>query len=337
MKYFFSAVLMLCTALTHAQYSFNFESWPIIAEGSWSRSGPGGTYRGSGIYVNFGNEASGLRKVGFNSSGDRLEIPAVTNPNVVSFKARLSSDAAASFIAVQYYTGSWRSAETFRISSTSYRTFRARVNYEGEDVRLRIRMNSYGRSVFLDDLRVTTFVPPVLPVELAAFEARHEPGRGVRLQWRTVTETDNERFDLQRSREGITFETVASLPGAGNSITPREYDYLDPRPYPGLSYYRLRQVDHDGGGAYSKVVSVIAPEQPAALRVTPTLVREELRIRLPPTPRERTLQVIGMDGEIVMTRQLGAGASEVNLEMENLQKGVYILRVDSMVKRFVKL
>jgi|GEM_PF-6267659 len=337
MKYFFYAVAMLCAAVTSAQYSNDFEAWPIIAEGNWTQSGPGGVYQGSGIYVNFGNEASGLRKVGFNSSGDRLELPPVTNPNQVAFKARLSSEAAPSWIAVQYYTGTWRTAETFRISSISYSTFRARINYAGEDVPLRIRMNTYGRSVFLDDLQVSTFVEPVLPVELAVFEAAYRPEQGVLLYWRTLTETGNDRFEVQRSRDGIRFETIAILPGAGNAAAALDYHYLDPRPHPGVSYYRLRQVDYDGSDDFSDLISVRVPVSTAALRLSPTLARHELRVSLPPAARPRTLRVFRQDGSPVLERSLDTGTVEIALEVGFLPAGVYVVEVEGVVERFVKM
>jgi len=73
-KVFFFSLALLWTGRVYTQYYTDFEDWPIMSEGYWSLEGPGGWYTGDGVYVNFGNEASGLRKVGFNDAGDALLI-----------------------------------------------------------------------------------------------------------------------------------------------------------------------------------------------------------------------------------------------------------------------
>lgn len=95
-----------------------------------------------------------------------------------------------------------------------------------------------------------------LPITLVSFEAIRTLA-GVQVQWKTVQEINNERFEVERSTNGLEFEVVGTVPGAGNSMGPRYYQHMD-RTAQGSTryYYRLRQIDYDGKSSLSKVVSV---------------------------------------------------------------------------------
>lgn len=337
MKHFFYAVALLCfgAAEGSAQYFNNFDSWPIIAgEGSWSQNGPGGLWQGNGTYVNFGNERSGLRKVGFNDVGDRLEMPPVTNLESVSFYARLSSGPRAR-LALEYNKGSgWRTYTSISVISTTYQRYRVSPNVEGSNIRLRLRMNAFGNSIFLDDLEVTTFV---LPVELAEFTAEAKADGAVHLYWRTLTETGNERFEVQRSREGSTFETIGLVAGAGTTTVPQRYTFRDSAPIPGVSYYRLRQIDFDGTVNFSPIRSVRTEEPGGSLRITSGILTGELQIDLSPAPSERLLLLFDRHGKIVRQEAIPRQAASMTVRIGELPPGLYFLKVEGEVVRFVKM
>lgn len=338
MKQVFTLIALLGALPGFAQYFNNFDSWPIQAEGNWSLNGPGGTYHGQGIYVNFGNEASGLRKVGFNSSGDWLELPAVTFPERVSFAARLSS-AGASTLQIQYHDGSgWQTAGTATVNGETYQSYGADLLVEAEDVPLRIRMSSYDKSVFLDDLRVSVFVP--LPVELAAFTVRYEASRGAVLRWRTLTETANRGFEVQRSADGRHFDSIGFQGGAGTSHLPRDYEFTDPAPLPGTAYYRLRQVDFDGTEAYSAVRTLTLEEPAAALTVSPTLTASTLTIRVQASAPNGRLRIVDSGGRPVLERALAGKESAFEWDVSAWKPGWYVVQVlmgrERLVRRFAK-
>lgn len=84
-----------------------------------------------------------------------------------------------------------------------------------------------------------------LPVELVFFEALAD-NNIVTLKWRTATEINNDYFEVERSADGIEYEYIGNIDGSGNSTIFMDYEFIDERPYFGISYYRLRQVDFDG-------------------------------------------------------------------------------------------
>lgn len=94
-----------------------------------------------------------------------------------------------------------------------------------------------------------------LPVELISFNG-YLKNKKVELYWQTLSEINNQYFAVERSVDGINFEEISRVAGAGNSNSPIEYKTMDENPLGEISYYRLRQVDFDGTEFYSNIISV---------------------------------------------------------------------------------
>ncbi|MBB6459573.1 T9SS type A sorting domain-containing protein [Flammeovirga kamogawensis] len=84
-----------------------------------------------------------------------------------------------------------------------------------------------------------------LPVELSQFTASINKGRVI-LDWKTLSEVNNDGFYIERSIDGRNYEEVAFVKGNGNSFVEIAYQFVDTNPYMGISYYRLVQEDFDG-------------------------------------------------------------------------------------------
>lgn len=95
-----------------------------------------------------------------------------------------------------------------------------------------------------------------LPIELISFTAKATAKNTVNLKWSTATETNNDYFLIERSKDGIEFESIINVDGAGFSTKKLTYSTSDNNPLPGLSFYRLKQVDFDGQFSNSEIVSV---------------------------------------------------------------------------------
>jgi len=95
----------------------------------------------------------------------------------------------------------------------------------------------------------------ILPIELGEFTAQHT-GSQVELQWVTLSETNNDYFTIQRTVDGLSFENIAKVDGAGSSQTRLTYNYVDYNPFKGTSYYRIMQTDFNGAFKYSELRSV---------------------------------------------------------------------------------
>ncbi len=85
-----------------------------------------------------------------------------------------------------------------------------------------------------------------LPVELLFFTATCE-GERMRLEWSTATETNSDRFVVQRSANSEHWYDLDVVAAAGNSQQIIDYTFVDAQPLGNShSYYRLLQVDANG-------------------------------------------------------------------------------------------
>jgi hypothetical protein len=94
-----------------------------------------------------------------------------------------------------------------------------------------------------------------LPVSLLAFDVTAQNDFN-RVTWTTASERDNDFFIVQRSANGLVWETIGLVDGSGTTNEVHDYVFDDKTPLPGISYYRYKQVDFNGEFEFSPVASV---------------------------------------------------------------------------------
>ena len=121
-----------------------------------------------------------------------------------------------------------------------------------------ILINNYGggsSSFTITGGGTSTISCSALPIELLNFNAIINNDK-VDLKWVTASETNNDYFTIEKSKDGMVFEKVMDVDGAGQSSVSIDYFDVDYTPYNGISYYRLKQTDYNGFSSYSNVVPV---------------------------------------------------------------------------------
>jgi Secretion system C-terminal sorting domain len=163
-----------------------------------------------------------------------------------------------------------------------------------------------------------------LPITLISFKAFAENGE-VELEWTTSSETDNAYFTIQRSRDGLGWDNIQKITGAGTSANDQSYTAFDQSPYDGVSYYRLMQTDLDGKQTNSFVVSVTLGNKPVNISVYPNPARDHIKIDFPSNGRYEVdlLNIAGqsMNNHIVTT------SDNLILNLSGLKSGIYIVRI----------
>ncbi len=116
----------------------------------------------------------------------------------------------------------------------------------------------YARDLSSSNCIEDTFIVTVsgtLSVSLNDFNARLDKDK-VLLDWSTNREENNRYFTLERSKDGLHFDFLARLNGAGNSPHLNNYRFADHNPVYGNNYYRLSQTGIDGNTHYYDVKRV---------------------------------------------------------------------------------
>ncbi|GAA4432306.1 hypothetical protein GCM10023188_20770 [Pontibacter saemangeumensis] len=175
------------------------------------------------------------------------------------------------------------------------------------------------------------------PVELTSFSARSTSQGSIQLTWHTASEDDNAYFEVQRSKDAADFAPLGRVSGAGTSHIPRTYSFEDTTATAGALYYRLKQVDGDGGDSYSKVVFAERELQNQKLQVYPTSsgggrhVTVHLQHHQPGS--EVGIKVFTSSGQLVkeFRKRVSSGGSLVeHVKVHDLQgAGLYLVKVHS--------
>jgi hypothetical protein len=170
----------------------------------------------------------------------------------------------------------------------------------------------------------------VLPIGLLNFSAVPDNSL-VNVQWTTTSESNNRYFTVERSKDGVNFDSIARVATEapdGNSSTPLNYTAVDPKPYNGISYYRLKQTDLDGKATYSDIV--------------PVDFTGRQMFSVYPNPSKGAIYVTGMDrnttsvtaqwydltGKLLSQATIPVQGGAANLNV-NLNNGMYLLKLTS--------
>ncbi|MGX5817644.1 GDSL-type esterase/lipase family protein [Chitinophaga lutea] len=146
--------------------------------------------------------------------------------------------------AIDFYTGLTNAQGTFAPEYSSGDGF---------------NFNAAGQRVLFDRV-VAKNIPaalctpqPVTPFVLASFAAEKVEDK-LKLNWRTTSETSTLRFLLERSADSLSWSSIADIPAAGRSASPRDYTFTDPAIHSQAMYYRLNMEDSAHTHYFSSVV-----------------------------------------------------------------------------------
>lgn len=169
-----------------------------------------------------------------------------------------------------------------------------------------------------------------LPVTLTQLSA-HCSEAGVQIDWKTATESNSQKFTIERSRDLISWTASDELDAAGNSSTPIHYQSFDSNPFSGNSYYRLVQTDNNGAEKIYGPVSVSCGEMENGIFVYPNPAQQDFTLAVSSVLdiANAKLELSDIAGKIISVRsvQISAGNNQFPFEGLDLQSGTYMVRV----------
>ncbi len=211
-----------------------------------------------------------------------------------------------------------------QITTTGYPTDICVYGLEGAD-------NLYTSPACPQVNGVTCVQPVPLEVEFLDFRAALQ-GDEVLLNWNVSFERDHDRYIIEHSPTGTHYESIASIPGAGeNTNEVQSYQGRHLEPVEGINYYRISAVDLDGYYQYSNVIQVIY--QPTGLklaRVFPVPSATESQIEyITEASGTYALDVFDLRGQQVMSQEMNAtpGRNLFKVNMETWASGRYFARI----------
>jgi hypothetical protein len=170
------------------------------------------------------------------------------------------------------------------------------------------------------------------PIVLKSINA-HNAGAFNLVNWSTGGEDPGDYFELQRSADGKQFARLNKITGKGIAS---DYEYTDDNPVAGINYYRLKYIGINGKTAYSKVVSAsLGGNKGLSLDVFPNPTHKYVTVKVSGT-QNGDLMLTDISGRIIRREKMNG--SEINLDMQSLSNGFYIIHyVDDNLNKVVKI
>lgn len=161
-----------------------------------------------------------------------------------------------------------------------------------------------------------------LPVELLDFYGKPE-NSSIVLKWNTVSEYNNDFFEVYKSHDNISFYKVGVVAGAGNTNALKQYSFTDISPFQGLNYYFLRQHDYDGKTADSETIEV-EPVKKTGLVV---YVNNYNELNVISDQIVETLIITDVTGKTVCSFLNNQEIYPLKLKLPEIRCGLYFVRI----------
>jgi subtilisin-like proprotein convertase family protein len=177
-----------------------------------------------------------------------------------------------------------------------------------------------------------------LPVNWLDFTAKRNGDKAVLVQWSTASELNNKFYEVQRSTNGTEFGTIGTVNAGSASTGVQQYLFNDLRPFAGVNYYRLKQVDKDGRFTYSAIVKVMMPNNKTIYTLTPNPAVTSTTFTALSEMKQVNLRMMDVSGKTVYSTYsslIKAGETLV-LPVSGLAKGYYLVMIDSGNGRFTE-
>ncbi len=165
-----------------------------------------------------------------------------------------------------------------------------------------------------------------LPVILTNYSI-NKLGSTVRIQWATSSEFNALEYILERSQDGTSFSAVNRIAAHGSGYN---YILIDPAPFAGVNYYRLREVDLDGRiMTFPVKILHFDSRELKPFTVYPNPVAGNLMNVWLNIAGQCTLSLYDQTGKLILKKTINNSvSSSIQLNLPGNLKGVYLFSLN---------
>ncbi len=190
-----------------------------------------------------------------------------------------------------------------------------------------LNLNQYGYTGFTD-MNVYNWMLKhkrnisALPVKFSGFNVLKQNSKAI-IQWSTASEVNNQGFDVLRSANGSSWETIAFVNSLGSNGA--SYSYTDAQPLTGKNYYRIRQKDFDGKTSVSEIRFVDFQKQ-GYIQLATNPVQTELKLNTDLNLKNVQLNIYNAGGQLIKKDFIN-GTGQISLPLNRELAGTYIAEI----------
>lgn len=176
----------------------------------------------------------------------------------------------------------------------------------------------------------------ILPVKLLFFKGYTQKD-GILLEWSTASESDLNRFELERSSDGRTFHSIRKISSNQDSHIEKNYTYKDMVPEEGINYYRLKSISKDGSETFYPIISIRYGKMDHDFLMYPNPVNEKLVIEFDkPLSGVVTLKIFDVKGMQLVRDEKSIASRQIFINTGGLPTGSYFIEMEIHNQRFTR-
>lgn len=197
-------------------------------------------------------------------------------------------------------------------------------NWSAQGFSARDATNNWAEKTGINSFRSWTLSAAgnALPIQFSLFNIKCD-GPVTIITWRTSQEQNSNRFEIQKSVDGLQWTTIGTVTAAGNSTTEKSYSFTDNNSNQG--YYRIAGYDNDGTTKYTSVL-----RSPCAMKdvfkVWPNPVQRTLFVNIVANESSAAnIKLIDSKGALMKEQRVNVlqGSNQFSIELGSLPKGMY--------------
>lgn len=149
-----------------------------------------------------------------------------------------------------------------------------------------------------------------------------EVNKGIALVWKTGNESDLSHYEVEKSRDGVHFETAAIVFPWESENHP-DYTWTDKQAAPGINNYRLKTIDKSSAYTYSNMLTFSVTEKLISkIVLAPNLITNEIRVQF--------YDVSNNSYKIELRNAAGQLFTEKAVQITRYGQAEYLMRTVSM-------
>ncbi len=175
----------------------------------------------------------------------------------------------------------------------------------------------------------------LLPVEFIGLEADLQ-GDVVEVKWSTASEHNASHYIVERSADATNYVPIGTVQAMGNTTTVTSYTFVDDAPMEGLNYYRVQQVDVNGGSMLSPADHAIYRRNTTGMVVFPNPAGDILWASFEMPEDDAVIwRIVDANGRLLEQDlyQGSKGNMLIDVPLERLAAGSYTLLVNDSYGR----
>jgi hypothetical protein len=176
-----------------------------------------------------------------------------------------------------------------------------------------------------------------MPVVITNFSLQ-EKEASVGVKWESSLESEIREYEVQRSTDGVEFNTIGVVPAEGYEET-TGYNFEDGNPSSGAIYYRLAIISHTDDMAYSNVTHIDYSGATSDLVVFPSVISgTDINFKGGDINNKKVqVRVYDLSGKSVLAESISTNSEEVQTINfpKKLNRGNYYIQFvyDNLVKK----